>query len=58
MAVPTPETFEAWRDGYGPTRHGEETDQHIQALAASGRIEPDRLLPTACGRLRVHTAVV
>ena len=35
--------FEHWRAGYGPIRHEAETVERIAALAASGRVEPDRL---------------
>ena len=35
MAEATSETFKAWRDGCGPIRHGDETVERIQALAAS-----------------------
>ena len=43
MAVPTSETFEAWREGHVPIRHREETVQRMKALTVSDRVEPDRL---------------
>lgn len=41
MSETTKETFETWRKGYGPIAHNDQTVERVNALATSGRVDPE-----------------
>ena len=50
--------FEHWCAGYGPIRHTAETAARIKALAASGRVEADRLFTLLAAADRLSCAAM
>lgn len=58
MSTRTPDSFDAWRNGYGLIQHRPETVERIGGLISSSRVEPERLYAILAAADRLASAAM